>query len=227
MESRSIGSPCGHSNVKAPPHPRPSHNDLPVRPSVEAQIASIADRIAYNCHDLEDAIGAEFVGLNELQYVPLWRGAYEGVAADREVEHIHAVRRIVLDKMLDSLLTDVIETARRRLAAIGTLEQVRATDELQVTPSADADARLAELEGFLIEHVYRHPEVAAMDAKGRRMVLALFKAYRTDPAALPKRFAARIDKQGIDRVICDYIAGMTDRFCTTDHDRLADPQDST
>jgi len=196
------------------------HNDLPTRPSVEAQIASIADRIAYNCHDLEDAIGAEFVGLNELQHVPLWRGAYEGVAAGREVQHIHAVRRIVLDKMLDTLLTDVIETSRQRLASIGTLEQVRATDEPLVTPSTEAVARLTELERFLIEHVYRHPEVAAMDAKGRQMVLALFEAYRTNPGVLPKRFAARIDEQGIDRVICDYIAGMTDRFCTTDHAKL-------
>ncbi|UCC31999.1 MAG: dNTP triphosphohydrolase, partial [Phycisphaerales bacterium] len=221
MESRSIGSPRGQSDVKVPPHRHLSHNDPPTRPSVEAQIASIADRIAYNCHDLEDAIGAEFVGLTALSHTALWQDAYEDIATNDDARHIHAIRRIVLDKMLDTLLTDVIETSRRRLASIGSLEQARATDEPLVTPSADADARLNELERFLIKHVYRHPEVAAMDAKGRQMVLALFDAYRTDRGALPKRFAARIDEQGIDRVTCDYIAGMTDRFCTTEHGRLA------
>lgn len=191
-------------------------------PSIEAQIASAADRIAYNCHDLEDAIGAEFVGLENLKNVAAWQDAFDKVTLAFKTAHIYAVRRIVLDTMLDTWLTDVIETSRRRLASVQSVEQVRAAGQLMVTPSADADARLVELEQFLIEHVYHHHEVAAMDAKGRKMVLVLFDAYRAKPDSLPKRFSGRIDDQGTDRVICDYIAGMTDRFCTAEHNRLAD-----
>ena len=196
--------------------------DTPVSaaPSVEAQIASMADRIAYNCHDLEDAIGAGFVGLDDLKHVPIWQDAYEKIAPEYDVKHIHAVRRLVLDTILDGLLTDVIDTSLGLLAPIRSPQQVRQTTALLVAPSAGVDARLAELERFLIEHVYKHSDVAAMDAKGRQVVLTLFEAYRADPGALPGRFTARVAEQGLDCVICDYIAGMTDRLCTREHNRL-------
>ncbi len=195
--------------------------DTPVSaaPSVEAQIASMADRIAYNCHDLEDAVGAGFIGLDDLEHVPIWQEAYQKIAAAHEISSIHAVRRLVLDAILDGLLTDVIDTSRGLLAPMRSPEEVRQTTTLLVTASAGVDARLTELERFLIEHVYKHSEVAGMDAKGRQMVLALFDAYRVNPGALPVRFMARIAEQGDDRVICDYIAGMTDRFCTDAHEQ--------
>lgn len=191
--------------------------------SVDAQIASMADRIAYDTHDLEDAIGAGFVGLTELSGVTLWQQAYEEVTQDTKVENIHAIRRVVLDAMLNHLLTDVVNTSLDLLKSVSSPQQVRESNQVLVTMSSGLDAQLGELEQFLRQHAYGHPTVAEMDARGRRMVLALFDAYRTDPASLPSRFAARIDEQGLDRVICDYLAGMTDRFCTNEHDRLAQP----
>ena len=203
-------------------HTAPTEQSVsPACPSVESQTASIADRIAYNCHDLEDAIGAKFTGLEQLAGVALWRQAYERVAAGFAPAPIHAVRRVVLDAVLDTLLANVVETSRDLLAALPPPRHLPSTLQTLVALSESVDADLKELEQFLIGTVYRHPKVAAMDANGRRMVLALFDMYRANPEALPRRFSVRIEEQGKDRVICDYIAGMTDRFCTTQHDRHA------
>jgi dGTPase len=188
--------------------------------SVEAQIASLADRIAYDCHDLEDAVGAGFIGLEDLARVALWESAYQEASSRDGPGHIHAVRRGVLDAMLDTLIRDAVETSRRRLAPAGPIDEVQKTADASVTVSEAAAGQLSELEAFLVEHVYERPEVSEMDARGRRMVLALFEAYRAHPHRLPDRFAARIAEQGPSRVICDYIAGMTDRFCEAEHDRL-------
>jgi dGTPase len=189
-------------------------------PSVEAQIASMADRIAYNCHDLEDAIGAGLVGLDKLKGVALWRHAYETCAREFDDKHIHAIRRPVLDAILNALLADVIPTSHQRLDTVESYEQVRTATQPLLALSHDADTQVAELEHFLLNHAYKHPAVAAMDSKARGMVLELFEVYHSNPDALPPRFAARIDEQGCERVICDYLAGMTDRFCQAEHERL-------
>jgi len=190
-------------------------------PSVEAQVASIADRIAYNHHDLEDAIGAGFIGLDDLKVIALWREAMNAIRGGAGEDHIHRIRRVVLDAMRDAVLTDVVTTSRPRLAGLSSPEEVRRRGESLVGPSDAMEQRLSELETFLLDRVYRQPEIASMDAHGRSMVLDLFAAYRKNPAALPPRFVSRIDEQGVDRVIADYIAGMTDRFCGTEHARLA------
>ena len=191
-------------------------------PSVEARIASIADRIAYNCHDLEDAIGAGFVGLDDLAGLSLWREAYERVTRPADQRPIHAIRRAVLDAMLDALLTDVAAASRPLLASIRSPEAARCATDPLVLLSESADAKLAAVERFLLERVYRHPAVAKTDSEGRAMIVALFEAYRRDPGRMPNRFSARVPDQGPDRVICDYIAGMTDRFCKTEHERVLD-----
>jgi dGTPase len=190
-------------------------------PSVEAQIASLADRIAYNCHDLEDAIGAGFIGTDELRRVSLWQEASQKATGGEIAGSIHTVRRLVLDAIIDRIIADVAAASRDRLAAIGTSEQARIHSTELVTPGVEITEQLAELETFLLKQVYHRKEVAEMDGRGRRMVLELFSAYQAKPDALPDRFARRIDQQGLDRVICDYIAGMTDRFCTDEHQRLA------
>ena len=188
--------------------------------SVEAQLASIADRIAYNCHDLEDAIGAEFVGMAELEELTLWCKVHETLSKEHRAKPIHAVRRLLLDAMLNTLLIDVAEASGQRLAPIQSPQQAKMAEQPLVAISSSMDRQLGELEDFLRNQVYKHADVAAMDARGRRMILDLFDAYRTNPAGLPERFRVRIAEQGLDRVICDYIAGMTDRFCTAEHDRL-------
>jgi dGTPase len=182
----------------------------------------LADRIAYNCHDLEDAIGAGFVTLEILKDVRFWQSAYQQVRSKHEVSHVFAIRRAVLDTILGTLLQDIMETSRPALAKLGSPQEVRAAAAPApvVRLSDHAKSDLIQLESFLLDHVYRHHLVEKMDDEGRLMVRALFGFYRSNPNALPERFAARIAVQGIHRVVCDYIAGMTDRFCKAEHDRL-------
>ena len=189
-------------------------------PSVEAQIASVADRIAYDMHDLEDAIGAHFVGLEELARVPIWQDALEETAQRYRVDQIHAVRRLVIDRMLDAVLTDVVECSRERLLPIDSPEAARRATDTLVAPSREIHSRLSELEAFLLEQVYHRPAIAETDAEARQRVHELVEAYRSHPETLPQRMRLRIDEQGVDRVVCDYVAGMTDRFCRTEHERV-------
>jgi len=188
--------------------------------SVEAEIASVADRVAYNCHDLEDAIGAGFTGLADLSGIALWRQASDRALGDEVVKNIHAVRRLVLDALLNGLLADIVATSRPLLATISSPGQARIMPIPLVMPSTTADRQLQEMEWLLSDRVYHHPDVARIDAEGQTMIHALFNTYRRDPNALPARFSARVDEQGAERVICDYIAGMTDRFCMAEHARL-------
>lgn len=189
--------------------------------SIEAAIASIADRIAYSCHDLEDAIGAGLVGSEALASLTLWRNALDRVATSTTGVHLNAVRRPVLDNMINTMLGDATATSLARLQTIRSPEELALETTPAVALSDGAEASLQQLEEFLVTSLYRHPAVAKSDAAGTRKIVELFEAYRRRPAELPARFLARIDDQGADRVICDYIAGMTDRFCETAHERLA------
>jgi len=195
----------------------------PPRASVEAQIASVADRLAYNCHDLEDAIGADIIGPEELLEVALWREAAEAEHTTVANRPIHAVRRVILDAIVTRLLRDAADASRRRLAGFTAPEEVKAHGRPLVDFAPAADALLAELERFLLDRVYKHPLIAASDANGRDMISQLFAAYVNRQAELPARFSSRIQSQGAARVIGDYIAGMTDRFCRREHERLTKP----
>jgi dGTPase len=184
----------------------PSSIDSP-SPSIEAQIASIADRIAYNLHDLEDAIGAEFVDQNQLSHVTLWRDPFAQIAGDIETTQLHTIRRPLLDTIVNRLLADVIQAE----------PGAQATGGSSLRFSSACETALHELETFLLNRVYHHPDVASADAEGQQKIHELFSAYMRDPDLLPTRFGERIADQGPHRVICDYIAGMTDNFCSAQH----------
>ncbi|MEK6674469.1 MAG: dGTP triphosphohydrolase [Planctomycetota bacterium] len=185
--------------------------------SVEARIASAADAIAYHVHDLEDAIGAELVTADEVSEIGIWNEAAEPIVRRLGPRPIHTVRRVVLDGILDRLLTDLVRSASRSVA--GSCEPL-ATRPPVFAHSPSVAALMAELGEFLQQRVYGHPDVRATDTFGSRMVSALFEAYRRQPEQLPERFLSRVPAQGLERVICDYVAGMTDRFCEREADRL-------
>jgi len=194
-------------------------------PTAEAQITCVADRLAYDCHDLEDAIGAGLLAEGDLAGVSLWAQSAAPVRAAHPDAPLAAIRRPVLDRMLNALLTDVIAESRRRIEAIGPtcVDDVRNAPQAVIGFSPNMEARLEEHERFLLERVYRHPRLARMDARARRFIDRIFRAYLDNPRTLPRRFARRIDEQGMHRVVCDYVAGMTDRFCQKDYKRLFEP----
>ncbi|MCO6437662.1 MAG: dNTP triphosphohydrolase [Phycisphaerae bacterium] len=188
--------------------------------SVEAQIGSLADRLAYNIHDLEDAIGAGLVDERSLSDMVLWREARAVEPSAHRDRPLRAVRRAVLDAMLTRMIQSVIEASSDALAARGAKETTPMSPVDPVRLTAEGEELLQQAEQFLRERVYSDPTVAAADARGKELILALFEAYRRDPLALPERFRARIDAQGTDGVIRDYIAGMTDRFCRVECERM-------
>lgn len=194
--------------------------------SLEAQIVSIADRIVYDLHDLEDAIGAELITEGQLSHTAVWREAFEKVTNGQRDLRVHAIRRPVLDAILNRLLTDVLASRGLQSARTSDTENssvANGQSGLQTTGgsslgfSNNCENALRELETLLLERVYHHPEVARADAEGQRRIHELFSAYMRNPDLLPPRFAERIPDQGPHRVICDYIAGMTDPYCSAQH----------
>lgn len=192
---------------------------------IEGQIANLADRLAYDCHDLEDALGAGLIGEEQLATVALWREASAGPRSQYPHLPLPAIRRPILDHLEAAMLGDIVAHSRRRITATGikTIDDVRACGQLLVDFSPAMESRAAELEAFLKEHVYRHRRLVRMDNKAERFIHALFGAYLAEPKLLPPRFVDRIAELGAHRVICDYVAGMTDRFAQNEHRRLFEP----
>ncbi len=191
------------------------------QPSLEAQIANLADEIAYNNHDIDDGLRSGLLRVEALVDVGLFgrhcaaaRTANPGVAGRRLVHE--TIRR-----MIDELVTDLIAETRRRIADAG----VRSIDEVRAAPalarfSEAIRAESAELKRFLHAHLYEHERVMAVMRRARAIVAELFERYRTDPALLPEEHRQRVEAFG-ERAIADYIAGMTDRFALREHIRLA------
>jgi dGTPase len=205
-----------------PDAPAPGVKTFDADSSVEASIASYADRIAYDLHDLEDAIGAGLIAAEDLDSVEWWRLAKESLPTSERTLPIHAVRRPILDAMLLQILHDVTDSAIRLRKRISSSPGQCAASLTMSTLSPEWTQRFETLEAFLSLRVYKHADVAALDESGRRMITALFHSYRDDPRAMPERYADRVPEQGVERVVCDYIAGMTDRFAEAEHANLMD-----
>lgn len=193
---------------------------LDARPTVESQVASIADRLAYAGHDLEDAIGAGLVTADELMSVAIWSESFPKVPDGGTDPLIHRFRRVVIERMLDEAIADCLNTSRPRIEPFQSVGEARTARVQLVSLSSAMEKRWRELERFLFERVYRHAEVSATDRAGRAAVRDVFSAYVADPRLMPERFVARIEELGVHRVVCDYVAGMTDRFCLRERARL-------
>ncbi|MGN6083671.1 deoxyguanosinetriphosphate triphosphohydrolase [Trinickia sp.] len=190
------------------------------RPSLEAQIANIADEIAYNNHDVDDGLRSGFLTIEQLAQVELWQTHYE--QAKREYAQLDG-RRVIHEtvrRMINTLIVDLIDTTGRNLAAHapGSLEAVRSAPPL-VAHSATVAAQAAELKRFLFKNLYRHYRVMRMTSKARRVIRGLFEAFSEDPRLLPPAYLAE-DEAAQPRLIAHYIAGMTDRYALKEYQRL-------
>ena len=196
-------------------------------PSAEAQVAALADDIAYNNHDVDDGLRAGLFPVADLADVPLVGPVFQGVAAQypgiEEPRLIHEAIRRVIDRMVGDL---IVET-QSRLAASGvkSADEVRALGAPVVAFSAEMRHNDRALKEFLLERMYRHRRVNRMSAKAHRVVHDLFALYLAEPNCLPnewRRLAAGPDDPQTARVAADYLAGMTDRFALDEHHRLFD-----
>jgi dGTPase len=194
-------------------------------PPLEGQVANLADAVAYTLHDIEDGLLDGALDESILAESTLWREAAAAARAGQGQAPVHAVRRPVLDEMARRLVADAAGETRRRIAALGIacLEDARRAPEEAARFSPAMAAVLDELGRLLRDRVYQNHRVVRMDSKARRLIRDLFQAYQAEPQLLPARFQRRLAEQGAPRVICDYIAGMTDRFCQEEHQRLYAP----
>ncbi|MFQ5462124.1 MAG: dGTP triphosphohydrolase [Phycisphaerae bacterium] len=188
--------------------------------SMEAQLVSLADRIAYSAHDLEDALGAGLLGHAELSQVALWTESLTRTGY-QPVDNVYAVRRTVLDGLVDALVADAI--THMRAAFRGACTRSHQSQTIGALSEA-MEAKLVALEDFLAAHVYAASPVKAADELAVDIVSRLFDALVADASAMPERFRKRIPDQGAPRVVGDYIAGMTDRFCEKTHDHILGKQ---
>ncbi|HEX4259574.1 MAG TPA: deoxyguanosinetriphosphate triphosphohydrolase [Acetobacteraceae bacterium] len=195
--------------------------------SAEAQAASLADDIAYHSHDLDDGMRAGLFGFEELEHLPLVSDALaEARLASLDMPPPR-LRHEMLRRVIDRLVTDAADESGRRLAALdaGDAAAVRqaAVPVVAFSPAV-ADANRA-IKDFLFARMYRHWRVNRMSAKARRTTEALFALLHADSSLLPDGWSARAgvgDPARTATVVCDYIAGMTDRFAADEHRRLTD-----
>ncbi|MCP3708243.1 deoxyguanosinetriphosphate triphosphohydrolase [Paraburkholderia sp. CNPSo 3274] len=190
------------------------------QPSIEAQIANIADEIAYNNHDVDDGLRSGLLTIEQLAEVELWQTHYDAACAEypqiegRRLIH-ETVRRII-----NTLIVDLIGQTQRNLAecAPQSLDDVRAAPAL-VAHSERVAAQAAALKRFLYRNLYRHYRVMRMANKARRVVKGLFEAFSEDSRLLPPPYQMQ-DAAVQPRLIAHYIAGMTDRYALKEYRRL-------
>jgi dGTPase len=190
------------------------------QPSIEAQIANVADEIAYNNHDVDDGLRSGLITIEQLAAVELWQTHYEAARAEhpqiegRRIVH-ETVRRII-----NTLIVDLIAETTRNLVryAPTSLDEVRAAPQI-VAHSEAVAAQAQVLKRFLFRNLYRHYRVMRMANKARRVVIGLFDAFTDDPRLLPPAYQSG-DAALQPRLIAHYIAGMTDRYALKEYQRL-------
>jgi len=195
-----------------------------LRGNLEAQICNAADELAYTAHDLDDGLRSGMITPAMLEGITLWEILVESVGW-RSTPLDDLARHRLIRRLIGLEVSDLVEATDQRLRESG----VHSPEELQRLPynvigySEDMVRRNRQVKDFLYANMYRHHRVVRMAVKAERIVSDLFTAYHGEPAMLPHHVQAWIEARGLERTICDYIAGMTDRFALQEHQKLFDP----
>ncbi len=195
--------------------------------SAEAQVAALSDDIAYNNHDLHDGLRAKLFSEAEIAALPLVGPAYAQVDAEYPDTDAYRRRHEALRRVFGVMVADVIETSRAVLADAGarSAEDIRHLGRPVIRFSDPMWRDLREIRAFLFEHMYRAPSVMVKRGEVTQVVEDLFPLFLAHPEMLPRHWARQIEEAAQDRttlarMVCDYIAGMTDRFALQEHARL-------
>ena len=193
-------------------------------PSVEAQIANIADDLAYNAHDLDDGLQAGLIRSTQIAGLGLWRQVVERVRWSGklldDVSRHHIIRELV-----GLLVDDVLAESQRRLSQLKPESSmaVQLHGEAVVSHSGATSSSVAQLKDFLFHNMYRHFRVVRMQTRAEHILEALFASYVKQPLQLPGAYRDRLEAEPVQRVVADYIANLTDRSALHEFQQLFDP----
>jgi dGTPase len=195
-----------------------------LRGNLETQICNVADELAYTTHDLDDGLRSGMITPAKLEGIALWEILVQTFnwhgPALQELERHRMIRHLV-----GLLVSDMIQATDTRLQGSG----AKSALDLQklsynvIGYSEDMQRRNREIKDFLFKNLYRHYRVVRMQLKAEQIVTNLFNAYKSEPLSLPDHVQAWIAARGLERTICDYIAGMTDRYAIEEYERMNDP----
>lgn len=198
----------------------------PRSPSLEAQVVNVADEIAYMNHDLDDGLESGMLSYEALDGVKLWRDTASKVRSEHPDVTNKILKYNAISRLIHLLVMDLQAETKLRLESngIGSVDDVAKTDDPVVAFSDGMIPATKELKGFLFANLYRHYRVERMADKSNRILTALFKTYLDNPKVLPPSLERAIREEGdAPRKICDYMAGMTDRFALGEYAKLFDP----
>jgi dGTPase len=194
-------------------------------PSLEAQVVDCADGIAYNAHDLDDGITSELLNLEQVRKLALWRENEKGLDLkyknlDFKLKKYQVVRQIIND-----LISDFRKTTLKNLKAskIQSVDDVRCAKKRMAGFSALMSKKNGELKKFLHKNLYSHRKVKRMEFKSEMCLTGLFNAFTANSALLPESVQRDGDNDSLQRRICDYISGMTDRYAISEYKKLYSP----
>ena len=192
--------------------------------SVEAQIANVADELAYNAHDLDDGLQGGLIRVEQVANLELWQRVVERIEWNGGSLN-DVARHQIIRELVGQLVDDVLEETLEQLA------EFKPTDSLDVQRRAEPIVRHspkqqtlnAELKDFLFQNMYRHFRVVRMQSRAERFVEALFSSYMKEPRQLPNDYRAKLEEEPVQRVVADYIASLTDRSALGEYQQLFDP----
>ena len=191
-------------------------------PSLEAQIANLADEITYYSHDLDDSVDFEILSAAQLEENAVWQRSHRAVLARYPDAREPELNKLIIRDIIDVQVQDVVTTSARSIldAGVQSADEVRRQPASLIRYSDELLEANRELRRFLYQNVYYHPRVTEVNERACEMLRKVFETYLVDPERLGEAAAKRIEKEGLHRTVCDYIAGMTDRYLMEEYARI-------
>ena len=191
-------------------------------PSIEAQIANLADEITYYAHDLDDGLDFNLINEEQLIELDLWQRCVNFVDANYNNLKGKRRRSYIIRNLLDFQVADIIKASTQCISEhkLDSSDQARRSSSRLIRNSNEINESSLQLKRFLYENLYNHQEVAKPNKRGEEIIASVFQAFTKRPSLLGKRTSERISKHGLHRTVCDYIAGMTDRYIIEEFDKI-------